>query len=330
MGAGREAAAHPHKMASGITGNDSMFYVRQTPWHGMGVRVEEALTSEEALRISGLDWRVEQVPVFYGEGHALTDEYRANLRYDTGDLLGIVSDQYQICQNAEAFAFTDQLLGEGVRYETAGSLFGGRKTWLLARMEQVTILGDQVDPYLLFSNGHDGYNEVKVAITPTRVVCNNTLTAALRGARRIWTTKHRGDMISKLEQARMTLVNANQYMEILRLKAEEFASLILTSAQVGEYIESLFPIDETRATARVRNNAIELREDFRARLAAPDLANFKNSAYALFNAAADFADHREPARKSANWQENRLARVIDGDPFMERAQLLLNRYVESK
>ncbi len=160
--------------------------------------------------------------------------------------------------------------------------------------------------------------------------CNNTLTAALRGAKRIWTTKHRGDMISKLEQARMTLVNANQYMEILRLKAEEFASLILTSAQVGEYIESLFPIDETKATARVRNNAIELREDFRARLAAPDLANFTNSAYALFNAAADFAAHREPSRKSANWQENRLARVIDGDPFMERAQLLLNRYAESR
>jgi phage/plasmid-like protein (TIGR03299 family) len=317
-------------MASGITENDSMFYVRQTPWHGMGVRVEEALTSEEALRISGLDWRVEQVPVFYGEGHALTDEYRANIRDDTRDLLGIVSDQYQICQNAEAFAFTDQLLGEGVRYETAGSLFGGRKTWLLARMEQVTILGDQVDPYLLFSNGHDGYNAVKVAITPTRVVCNNTLTAALKGAKRIWTTKHRGDMISKLEQARMTLANANQYMEILRLKAEEFASLILTSAQVGEYIESLFPIDEIKATARVRNNAIELREDFRARLAAPDLANFRNSAYALFNAAADFAGHREPSRKSANWQENRLARVIDGDPFMERAQLLLNCYIESR
>jgi phage/plasmid-like protein (TIGR03299 family) len=260
----------------------------------------------------------------------LTDEYRANLRDDTGDLLGIVSDQYQICQNSEAFAFTDQLLGEGVRYETAGSLFGGRKIWLLARMEQVTILGDQVDPYLLFSNGHDGYNSVKAAITPTRVVCNNTLTAALKGARRIWTAKHRGDMISKLEQARMTLVNANQYMEILRLKAEEFASLILTSAQVGEYIESLFPIDEDRATTRQRNNAIELREDFRARLAAPDLANFTNSAYALFNAAADFAAHREPSRKSANWQENRLARVIDGDPFIDRAQLLLNRYVESK
>jgi hypothetical protein len=137
-------------------------------------------------------------------------------------------------------------------------------------------------------------------------------------------------MTSKLEQARMTLANANQYMEILRLKVEEFASLVLTSAEVGEYIESLFPIDETKATARVRNNAIELREDFRARLAAPDLANFTNSVYALFNAAADFAGHREPTRKSANWQENRLARAIDGDPFIERSQLLLNRYIESR
>ena len=167
MGAGRRGGRAPAQ--DGERNNRKGFTVlRQAdPWHGMGVRVEEALTSEEALRISGLDWSVRQAPVYYGKGRALTEEYRANLHDDTGDLLGIVSDQYQIVQNAEAFAFTDELLGEGVRYETAGSLFGGRKTWLLARLEQVTILGDQVDPYLLFSNGHDGYNAVKVAITPT-------------------------------------------------------------------------------------------------------------------------------------------------------------------
>ena len=296
----------------------------------MGVRVEEALTSEEALRISGLDWSVRQAPVYYGEGSALTEEYRGKpprrFRRTAGHCQRPVPNRPKMGKHSPS------LTNCWARYQVRDRRepLGGRKTWLLARLEQVTILGDQVDPYLLFSNGHDGYNAVKVAITPTRVVCNNTLTAALRGARRILTAKHRGDMASKLEQARMTLANANQYMEILRLKAEEFASLVLTSAEVGEYIESLFPIDETKATLRVRNNAIELREDFRARLAAPDLANFKNSAYALFNAAADFAGHREPARKSANWQENRLARLIDGDPFMERAQLLLNRYVESR
>ena len=108
---------------------ESMFYVRQAPWHGLGVRVEAAPSSEEALRLSGLDWNVIQQPIKTRGGVEIPG-YKANLRDVDNQVLGVVTDRYRVVQNAEAFAFTDALLGEGVKYETAGSLQNGRKIWL--------------------------------------------------------------------------------------------------------------------------------------------------------------------------------------------------------
>lgn len=106
---------------------ESMFYVRETPWHGLGIRVTEAPDSREALRLAGLNWRVLQEPVHTKEG-AVIPGYRANVRDRDQKVLGIVSQRYKIIQNEEAFAFTDDLLGEGVRYETAGSLQGEERS----------------------------------------------------------------------------------------------------------------------------------------------------------------------------------------------------------
>ena len=111
---------------------EEMFYVREKPWHGLGTRVEEAPTSENALILAGLNWTVEQENVYTDFGEIIPG-YRANIRSTDRRVLGVVTDRYKVVQNAEAFAFTDELLGKGVRYETAGSLQDGRKVWLLAR-----------------------------------------------------------------------------------------------------------------------------------------------------------------------------------------------------
>ena len=107
---------------------ESMFYVRTVPWHGIGTMVKEAPASEEALRLAGLDWEVLQEEVFTPIGEKITG-YKANVRSTDRKVLGVVSERYKIIQNTEAFAFTDALLGNGVRYETAGSLQEGRKVW---------------------------------------------------------------------------------------------------------------------------------------------------------------------------------------------------------
>ena len=172
---------------------ENMFYVRKAPWHGLGTRVNEALASKEALRIAGLDWRVLQEPIYTGMDERV-EGYKANIRDSDRKVLGVVTDRYKVIQNEEAFAFTDELLGEGVRYETAGSLQGGKKVWLLAHMpHEYIITGERISPYLLFSNTHDGSGAIRVALTPIRIVCQNTLNLALSTAKRSWSMIHTGD-----------------------------------------------------------------------------------------------------------------------------------------
>ncbi|MDE6319183.1 MAG: DUF932 domain-containing protein, partial [Lachnospiraceae bacterium] len=191
---------------------ESMFYVRETPWHGLGTRVMEAPTSAEALHLAGLDWKVLQEPVYTVKNEHIPGFF-VNIRDMDRKVLGVVSDRYKVVQNEEAFAFTDALLGEGVRYETAGSLQNGRKVWILARLPHDYIIsGERINPYLVFSNAHDGTGSIRVAVTPIRVVCNNTLNLALDTAKRSWACVHTGDIRGKISDARETLALAGTYM----------------------------------------------------------------------------------------------------------------------
>ena len=193
---------------------ETMFSVRETPWHGLGRIIMDAPASREALELAGLDWQVESRNIYSDTG-AMIPGYRANVRSTDDAVLGVVSDRYRIVQNEEAFQFTDDLLGEGVTYETAGSLQGGRKVWMLARLpRKYLIAGDQVVPYLVIFNSHDGSSGVKVAMTPIRVVCQNTLNLALNTAKRSWTARHTENVLLRVQDARETLqLDSNKLYE---------------------------------------------------------------------------------------------------------------------
>ncbi len=172
---------------------ETMFYTRQKPWHGLGTMVQEAPTSKDALILAGLDWQVIQKPIITEDGIPISG-FKANLRETDNRVLGVVTDRYRTIQNHDAFAFTDSLLGEGVTYETAGSLQNGRRVWVLAKLPQRYIIsGDEITPYLVFMNAHDGTGAIKAAMTPIRVVCMNTLNLALSTAKRSWSTNHVGN-----------------------------------------------------------------------------------------------------------------------------------------
>ena len=268
---------------------ETMFYTREKPWHGLGTKVEEAPTSTEALNLAGLDWQVIQTPIFIGRGEKV-EGYRANIRNTDRRVLGVVTDRYKIIQNEEAFAFTDELLGAGVRYETAGSLQGGRKVWLLARLPREYIIsGERISPYLIFSNTHDGSGAVRVAITPVRVVCNNTLNLALNTAKRSWSMIHTGDIKGKIQEARDTLFLADQYMEQLGREFERLRRQKITDKQVQEYIDLLLPTEKGAGMVQMKN-VRKLREDMKRRYyEAPDLKDVGNNAYRFINAVSDFA-----------------------------------------
>ena len=303
---------------------ESMFYVRETPWHGLGTKVMTAPGSREALQAAGLDWEVIQEPVYTGAGE-LVNGYKANVRDSDRKALGVVTDRYKVIQNHEAFAFTDALLGEGVRYETAGSLQGGKRVWLLAHMpHEYIISGERISPYLLFSNTHDGSGAVKVALTPIRVVCQNTLNLALSQAKRSWSMMHTGDVQGKLQEARDTLFLAGRYMEELGQEFENLRRKRLADNQVKEYIEILLPMEDGSTPQQVRNTE-RLREDLGMRYyEAPDLQDVGKNAYRFINAVSDFATHAEPLRRTAHYKENLFARTVEGNPLIDKAYQMVS------
>lgn len=301
---------------------ETMFSVREKPWHGLGTVVAEAPASADALELAGLDWRVEQMPIY--TPHGKVEGYRANVRDTDGQVLGVVTDRYKVIQNTEAFAFTDELLDSGVRYETAGSLQGGRKVWLLARLpREFIIAGERISPYLVFSNTHDGSGAVRVAVTPIRVCCNNTLNLALSTATRSFSMVHTGDVKGKVAEARQTLFMADTYMENLGREFERLRRQKMTEQQVQEYIALLLPIEEGASDITAKN-VKKLRNDMAARyFDAPDLKGLGNNAYRFINAVSDFATHAEPIRKTKNYQENLFMRTCEGNPVIDRAYQLV-------
>ena len=302
---------------------ESMFYTREKPWHVLGIMVAEAPNSKDALRLAGLNWKVLQEPV-YTENKELIQGYKANVRDSDRKVLGVVTDRYKVIQNEEAFAFTDALLGEGVRYETAGSLQEGRRVWMLARLPREFIIGgERISPYMVFSNTHDGSGAVKTALTPIRVVCNNTLNLALRTAKRSWSMIHTGDISGKIEEAKNTLLLADEYMTALGQEFENLRKIKLSERQVQDYIKILLPMEENY-TLQQKRGIEKLREDMRMRyFDAPDLKDVGNNGYRFVNAVSDFATHSTPRRKTANYKENIFVKTADGNPMIDRAYQLV-------
>jgi len=314
---------------------ESMFYVRQVPWHGLGVCVEEALESKEALTVAGLDWKVMQKPIYtanltcpsgqvYTSSNQLIPNYKANVRDFDGQVLGVVSDRYRIVQNEEAFAFTDALLGEGVKYETAGSLQGGRKVWMLAKLpEKYIIAGERIEPFIVFSNSHDGTAAIKVCMTPIRVVCQNTLNLALNNARRSWASKHTGNVQSRMHEARETLGLAHKYMENLGKEFDNLSRIKLSDSKVMEFINELIPLSN-EATAVQIKNIEQLRDDIKIRyFEAPDLKVLGKNGYRFINAVSDFATHAKPLRETASYKENLFLKTLEGHPMIDKAYQMI-------
>lgn len=298
---------------------ETMFSTRTAPWHGLGTIVMDAPDSKTALQIAGLDWKVRQKDVYTKEGFYIPG-YKLNYRDSDFQQLGIVTDRYRVVQNADAFKFTDDLLGAGVKYETAGSLQGGRRTWILAKLpEQYIIAGDKITPYMLVMNSHDGTSSIKVCMTPIRVVCSNTLNLALSSAKRVWQTKHTENILDRMDDAKETLLFAHGYMSGLGKVIDRLNQNKLTDKKVLEYMQTFFPVSVEQSDIQRKNNS-RLLEDLKRRyFDAPDLQYVGKNAYRFINAVSDFATHAEPIRRTKNYSENLFIRTVEGNPMIDRA-----------
>lgn len=302
---------------------ESMFSVREKPWHGLGTIIEEACNSEEALRLAGLDWEVKQSPVLF---NGKETGHQFNYRSTDDSFLGIVGGRYKPVQNKDAFAFTDELIGGDVRYETAGSLAGGKRVWMLARMPDTKVLDDVVEPYLCLTNGHDGFSSLKVCMTPVRVVCQNTLNMALKGAKRTWNVRHSGNIENKLAEAQHTLGLASEYMENFAVEAEELYKIKVAPKDFKDLAEKLFPIT-AEMSKRKEESQYLLQCQLKNAWDMDDLGNIRGTGWGFINAVSDMTTHRPPARKTDNYQENMFIYTIDAPMILDQALKMLKERV---
>lgn len=295
---------------------ESMMYVREVPWHGLGKKLENAPTSKEAIIEAGLNWRVESKPIYDVNGKEI-EGFRANTRDWDDKVLGIVGNKYTIVQNTDAFDFTDSLVDEGMVYETAGSIHEGKKIWLLGKMPETKILNDEVEPYVCFVNSHDGNGAIKVCMTPIRVVCNNTLNFALSQAKRMWSTTHVGKMELKLAEARETLGLVSEYMTALDEECDYLANKKLSDTEFEAIFDTIYPIDKNNDSQRKIENTNLIKAVLFNCLQAADVSQYRDSAYGKMMAVTDYVNHSVPTRITTNYNENRWSKIVTGHPFVD-------------
>lgn len=314
---------------------ESMFYVstnsageidsRKVPWHGLGTPVMKALNSEEALDMAGLNWEVKSEPIFDSKQLQIPGYFR-NYRESDNATLGVVSSRYKIVQNTEAFEFTDSLIGEECSYETAGSLDGGKRIWLLAKLPGQKILDDEFENYVAFTNTHDGTGAIQVCVTPIRVVCQNTLNLALNGASRKWSTRHMGDLKSKLEEGKRTLELATIYMHNLNEEANKLAEVKVDDVKVEWMFDNIFPVDYNKDTQRKIDNVQKMKEAFFNCMKANDISQYKGTAWGVINATTDFVDHVAPNRLTETYQEKNWGKIMLGHPVVDKMYSLIQSH----
>ena len=236
------------------TGKHSFFSVKEKAWHGLGQIVDQFPTSKEALQFAGLDYTVEKRALFTydNENHAADEEtgikipeiqvndYFATIRTDNETVLGVVGKDYEVVQNVDAFSFFDSIVGgDGIQYETAGALGQGERIFITAKLPGYIKVGsnDCIEKYLFLTTSHDGYGSIMAAFTPIRIVCNNTLNAALRNHSGSIKIRHTANAKERLEQAHKLMGISNQLSLQMEEIFNQWTKVKTTDAQVKQLIQ---------------------------------------------------------------------------------------------
>ena len=289
---------------------ESMFYVGETPWHGLGTKVDESVASSIplAIKAAGLDWRVEKLPVFTSDGQEVPGSFC--IRRDTDKkIVGCsVGNQYAALQNIDSFRWFEPFLETGqVKFETGGSLREGSVVWVLARIAdnlQVTY-GDEIAKYILLAHSHDGTLKVQGSGTPIRVVCQNTLRQSQKDKRTRFfiNARHTKGLSLKLDEARQQLAKAN-HLFLLQLEQYQFlASKEITPVKQEEYFRKALDIDtpmEEKLETKSRNRVERLVELAETGMGAT-LKGAKGTWWGAFNGLTQYQTW-----EAGNNQENRL------------------------
>ena len=311
---------------------ESGFYTQRPAWHGLGTVLKDAPTIEEALIKSGTDWEVIEKPLYadlgqvYGNDNREDDlvlasripSHKAIVRATDSSILGIVGENYRPVQNREAFQWFDFLLDSGdATLEAGGSLRNGQRIWVLAKMKDGdgdVLKNDPVASYMLLSNAHDGSMGVWLMFTPIRVVCMNTLSAALGGAEnaakagKAMSLRHTTNILDQMEMAKGLVNTAKRTFEDSLETYKAFAKKRITDKMFDEFFKKSYWSEQelrlhdegTLEKSRVYATVKRLYESGTGQ----DIPGARGTLWAAYNAVTEFVDHergRDDNRLSSSW-----------------------------
>jgi phage/plasmid-like protein (TIGR03299 family) len=318
--------AHMLETANGQTAFASL---RQPAWHGLGTVFDKEVTTKEMLDLAHLsDWNVRLEEVGIPDGFESDRSYSFVTRtnpFDTtkNDVLGVVGERYVPLQNEDLFDFGDLMLDGGGRWETAGSIKGGRQVFGSLALERETVLdpngvSDKVNTYLLINTSHDGSVAIQASITPVRVVCANTLNLALgqRGrngsVKQSFKIRHTATASGKVQQAREALGLANAYMDEFDNMAKAMIETEISKAKFDEIVALAYPApkgEDKKGSFKKHQTKIDLIQSIYVGEYNNTIAGTK---WGAFNALTERLDWYRSARGGSN--ESILAAASGFDP----------------
>ena len=300
-------------MAHNITETDTVISVRDAGWHGLAQVLDDHVTPETARQMA-FDWEPVTMPLYravpvVGDDGSLSTTYeevpgiKGVERSDNGEFFGSVGEDYVHATNKEMTEIAESIEGissNEVKVETAGSLKGGRKVWMLLSLaEPLEVKGDPhglTKPFFALQNNHDGYGSFRGQALFTRIICDNTAQAAdleARAANHEFTFRHTAGLKDRIEEAKKAVAMWRESVKNWQLLMDELVSLKVNEDQKQAFMDQFIPMPVSTATvsARVLTNIDNARGEFNAIMNGITSEGVDDTAYGLVQAAIEFNQH---------------------------------------
>jgi len=322
-------------MTAGMTNEDRMYSVRVAPWHqGTGTNVLMLDTAPETrmerMVAAGQDWTVESESVYrkvtrkIDEGWSTTattypvlPDWQLLTRSDTGALLHVARDTYEVVQNVVGHELFEALAtGATLDDGTGGTVKGGATCYLTARLDEPqTVNGDTspIYPYVVVTWAHDGSGAIQARRTNVRVVCWNTLSmseAEARRSGRAFTFRHTARVLERIDEAKRVIAGLRKDADAFIELGNELAAIPVTDVQRELFVQRFVPEPVADVVSdRVRQNIADARTAVRGIFDSPTIPEVhRNTAYGLVTAGVEYLDHLRGARNSDTYLGRTLLR----------------------
>ena len=308
---------------------------RSDAWHRLGQSVGHTMTAREALEAAHLaGWNVRKMPLQVPQEPVLDDtgvttpaplsvpDFYATVRTNpiNGrlDVLGVVGSKYEPVQNEASCQLLDALVDQsgGAHFETAGALRGGRETFVTMKLPSTMVFDgkdgskDRTDFYLAALNSHDGSSAFRFLITPIRIVCANTQSAAIGSAKASFAIRHTGGARASIQEARNALKLSWRYVEAFEAEAAKLYAQPMDTEQVRRFADTLLEVDAAGTEATARHRRDRATGIVKLWTSSPTIAPIAGTRWAAYNAVTEYLDHIVPIRGARTASDASAARAL--------------------